>query len=219
MGNVVVLLLVSTLILYLACAAPAAAPAPSPTPTPTPAPTVRLTAKEAYDIALNHAAAKYGDVYLSSLSAGYATIYRGQPRYLAEGRSDEWRAVFTKYTGPQEYTMIFTTVENGEITWSSESDPSSLSYGTWEEHLPYNTIDVESWNIDSSEAVRIAEEAGGAEFTLLMLILSGTVENTRWRVIFGPSTMAKGEHPGLAVEINATSGEVIKTETKTFKIS
>jgi len=109
-------------------------------------------------------------------------------------------------------------VKNGKITRSLESDPLSFSYGTGEDRLPYETLDVEGWNIDSPEAVRIADEAGGAEFILVMLALSGTVEYPRWQVVFGPSTTEKGEHPGLAVEINATSGEVVKTETETFKI-
>ena len=211
-------------LLITGCIGPAetpTAPKPTPTPTPSPAPQVRLAAKEAYEIALNHATAKYGEIYLSSfegLRAGYATIYRGRPRYLAEGRSDEWKITFNKPTEPQEYISIYVTVKNGEVTRISESKPLSFSSGTWADQLPYLTIDVEKWNIDSPEAVKIAEEAGGAEFTLLMLSLISSREYPKWRGIFGPSTTEKGEHPGLAVEINATNGEVIKTETKTFKV-
>jgi len=71
---------------------------------PAPAPQVRPTAKEAYKMALNHATAKYEDIYLlylSGLRVSYVTIYSGQPSYLAEGRSDDWRIIFAKPTGPQ----------------------------------------------------------------------------------------------------------------------
>lgn len=190
---------------------------PTPMPTSTPVPQVRLTAKEAYSIALDHATAEYGDVYLSEERAGYATIIHGWPRNIGDGRSDEWSVSFDRRGEGNQWVGIHVKVENDEVTYSAEGEPYPL-YGTWEDHVLNNTVDVNRWNIDSPEAVKIAEEAGGAEFRLLMVCLMPHWQRPYWYIVFGPATMEKGERPGLAVEINATNGEVISTRAKTFEI-
>lgn len=197
-----IIIVIAIPLLITACVAPASAPQ------------VRPTAKEAYEMALNHATAKYEDVYLlylSGLRVSYVTIYSGQPSYLAEGRSDDWKITFAKPTGPQEYIKIFTTVKSGEITQTLESDPLSLSSLTWEEQLPYLTVDTQNWNIDSPEAVRIAMEVSGDGLSLLMLALINDVKYPKWRIVFAPPPGEKGGYSELKVEINATNGEVINS--------
>jgi hypothetical protein len=209
-------LVLLTLITAGACTQPEEAPTVPEETTPAPSPQVRITAKEAYDIALSHATIEYGDVYLSEIRAGYATIIYGRLRNLAGGLSEEWSVSFIRQGGEDQWIGILVTVENGEVTYSAEGEPYPLYGETWADYVRSWTVDLNKWNIDSPEAVEIAEEAGGAEFRLLMLNL--TPYGNCWHVVFGPATMEKGEHPGLAVQINAENGEVISTETRTFEI-
>ena len=200
----------------------ATAPEPTMPPSsesePTPPPQVRLTAKEAYDIALNHATAEFGEVYLSQIRAGYATIVHGWPRDIADGCSDEWSVSFRKQYGEDQWAGILLTVENGEVTYSAEGEPYPLRGSTWADYVLNFTVDVSKWNITSPEAVKIAEAAGGAEFRLLMLCLTAHWQDPKWYIVFGPVSTEKGEHPGFAVEVNAANGEVISTKPKTFQI-
>ena len=208
-------------LLMAACAAPVETPVSQETTPTKPAPAtstpVRLTAREAYEIALAHATAKYGDVYLSEIRAGYATIIRGRPRNVAGGRSEEWSVSFRKLGEENQWVGILVTVKNGDVTHSAEGKPYPLR-GTWADYVRNSTIDVNKWKISSPEAVRIAEEAGGAEFRLLMLVLAPHWQGPYWYLVFGPATTEKGKHPGLSLRINAADGEVISTRTKTFEI-
>jgi len=195
-------------------------PAPE-TSTSTPTPALKLmTAREAYDLAVEHAREEYGSVYLYQLTAGGGTVGLSTLKQKVgdDGRASSWDVNFMLFH-PDNGTrvLVLAVIENGEVTRVSTSKPLEM-YFDLDSYLRSDLIDMEKVKVSGAEAVRIADENGGGEFTRIMLRLVKTGGHPRWIVAFGPGTREKGEHPGIFIRIDAETGEVVGKKTKMYHI-
>jgi len=211
---------------------PTTVPKESPTPATSPATTTEeegtgeklLGAREAYDLAVERASASYGKVHLWQLTAGGGTVGLSTlyEKVDDEGRATKWEVEFFH---PEDGTIVqvYVVVENGGVESVSVSEPME-KYFEWNHYLKYDLVDIETVKITSADAVRIANENGGNEFTRIMLrLVKSQLPSTgevypEWIVAFGPGTREEGEHPGLIIRINAETGEVVDKETKMYHI-
>jgi len=177
-----------------------------------------LTAREAYDLAVERAREDYGNVYLKQLTAGGGTVGLStlKEKVGDDGRACKWDVVFV-HPDDQTYLQILAVVENNEVRWISAGKPLKI-YGEWDNFVRVWTLDVEKCKVTGAEAVRIADENGGDKFTRIMLRLVKEGGCPRWIVAFGPSTREKGKHPGLFIRINGETGEVTGKKTKMYHV-
>lgn len=180
-----------------------------------------LTAREAYDLAVERAREEYGSVYFYQLTAGGGTVGLTTLRQKVgdDGRAPSWDVDFKSFHPDNgTYLQVFVAVENGEVTRVSPGKPLEM-YFDLDRYLRTDVIDMEGVKVSGADAVRIADENGGSEFTRIMLrLVKSSAGYPYWIVAFGPGTLEKGEQLGLFVRINAETGEVVGKETKTYHI-
>jgi uncharacterized membrane protein YkoI len=188
---------------------------------PTPTAEKLLTARQAYDLAVERARGQYGSVYLDELNAGGGTIgiTTLNKKVDDDGRASSWDVYFMRFDpDAQSYILVFVVVENGEVARISDSKPLKM-YSDLDHYLKYESVDMERVKISGADAVRIADENGGDKFTRIMLKLTQSSGQPIWIVAFGPGSREKGEHPGLTIWIDAETGEVVSKETEMYHIS
>ena len=180
-----------------------------------------LTARGAYDLAVERAREDYGSVYFYQLTAGGGTVGLSTLKQKVgdDGRASDWKVDFKLFHPDNKtYIQVFVAVENGEVARVSTGKPLEM-YFDLDHYLKFDLIDMERWKISGADAVRIADENGGDEFTRIALrLVKSSAGYPRWIVAFGPSTREKGEQPGLVIRINAETGEVVGKETKMYHI-
>ena len=210
------------LLLMISCAgSPETPDVPAPASTPTPQP--ELTAKEACEMAYEHASAKYDEkLYLSEVVAGGTVIVFHKMRHGAVegGYEDTWDVRFDRRDSQSSRTRVQVLIREGEVARCSETGTYGVSGGGWERHTQTQVVDISQLNAlwDSPEAVNIAQERGDEGLGPMFVRLARSVACERklvYTVILGPVT-GEGE-AGLKVYIDATDGTVLKTEEATWK--
>ena len=198
---------------------PGAETAPAPTPTPQP----ELAAKEAGEMAYEHASAKYDEkLYLYEVTAGGTVVVTHKMGHGAVegGYDDTWDVVLHRRDSQSSYTQVLVLIRKGEVVHCGEAGTFGVSGGNWERHTQTQVVDISQLNalLDSPEAVNIAQERGDEGLGPMFVRLGRSVACERklvYIVILGPVTGRGGA--GLKVYIDATDGTVLKTEETTWK--
>ena len=201
----------------LPSASPGAETAPAPTPQP------ELAAKEACEMAYEHASAKYDEkLYLSEVIAGGTVIVTHKMGHGAVegGYDDTWDVVLHRRDSQSSYTQVLVLIRKGEVGHCNEAGTFGVYGGSWERHAQTQVVDISQLNavLDSPEAVNIAQEQGDEGLGPMFVRLGRSVACERklvYTVILGPVTGEGGA--GLEVYIDATDGTVLKTEEATWK--
>jgi len=188
------------------------------TPQATQEPTM-ISAFEAYDLAVAEATVKYGDVYLDEITAGGGTAGLSSlyEKVDDNGQAANWEVMF-KQPGNGTYLIIIVAIENGEVERTYAGDP--LENGSsWDYFLKYSLLDIERCQITGAEAVKIADENGGCDYTRIMLrLINGYLGCPHWIVAYGPGTREKGQHPGVTFHIDGETGEIVSKTTQTYNV-
>jgi len=201
----------------LPSASPGAETAPAPTPQP------ELAAKEACEMAYEHASAKYDEkLYLSEVIAGGTVIVTHKMGHGAVegGYDDTWDVVLHRRDSQSSYTQVLVIIRKGEVDYCDEAGTFGVYGGSWERHTQAKVVDISQLNalLDSPEAVNIAQERGDEGLGPMFVRLGRSVACERklvYIVILGPVTGRGGA--GLEVYIDATDGTVLRTEETTWK--
>ena len=186
------------------------APAPTPTPTPTAAPGL-ASAKEAYPLAFQAAGAWRPDAYLHWVDAGcnsgiismcWSSDYDNMAS--GDGRSEEW--TFWFYS-PATGESIPIDVAHGEV-----EEGSAMEWGL--PSLLPGPVPLEEV-IDSTEAVRIADDQGGSAYKAASpgnRLCGAEIDapGPEWQIDHCPPFSQGGT--GLVVWIDGGTGEVTKTQ-------
>ncbi|MBC8274287.1 MAG: hypothetical protein H8E40_04880 [Chloroflexi bacterium] len=217
---------IAVLLLVLSCAVPPETPdvpAPASIPTPTPTPQPELAAKEACEMAYEHASAKYDEkLYLSEVKAGGTVVVTHKMGHGAVegGYEDTWDVVLHRRDSQSSYTQVLVYIRKGEVDHCSEAGTFGVYGGSWERHTQTQAVDISQLNalLDSPEAVNIAQERGDEGLGPMFVRLGRSVTCERklvYSVILGPVTGEGGA--GLEVYIDATGGTVLKIKETTWK--
>ena len=192
-----------------------AAPVPTPAPTPTAVPGL-ASAKEAYPLAFQAAGAWRPDAYLHWADAGCGIgiiiSFCGSSDYdnmaSGDGRSEEWTFWFYSPATDESYPI---RVAHGEVkegsasNWGVPGVPSVLPHPVRLEEM-----------IDSTEAVRIADDQGGSAYKAaspgnwLCGAQIDAISGPQWQIDYCPPLSQGGT--GLVVWIDGGTGEVTKTQ-------
>jgi len=197
-----------------------------------------ITAKEAYDLALSAAREKMAEAYIAYVRAGTrvpsytfldpgASVSITTPQ-VPEGRSRQWDVLFCPVALPQDVVRLSRwetdMIDVNYLIVSINEGGVSAEYDVKGMHISY-PFDPELWQIDSPEAVKIAQEIADTEekqselrFILSEVILYDARGFTSpdgpvppplltWTVSFFPKSRPQKE--GLEVDIDATTGEVV----------
>jgi len=191
-------------------AATGAGVTPTPTATTTPAPGA-VSAKEAYPPALQVARASQPDAYLDDLHAGCSS---SRPICLewdwtamepGDGRSGQWEFEFYS---PAAHVLLDVYVVHGQAQ-ASNAPPMD-----WDLEPP-NPLPLEEM-IDSTEAVRIADTAGGNAYKtatpggqLCGAEVGDWGRGLEWHIDYCPPFEQGGA--GFTAWIDGRTGEVTKT--------
>ena len=218
---------IAVLLLVLSCAVPPETPdvpAPASIPTPTPTPQPELAAKEACEMAYEHASAKYDEkLYLSEVKAGGTVVVTHKMGHGAVegGYEDTWDVVLHRRDSQSSYTQVLVYIRKGEVDHCSEAGTFGVYGGSWERHTQTQAVDISQLNalLDSPEAVNIAQERGDEGLGPMFVRLGRSVVTLErklvYTVILGPVTGEGGA--GLKVYIDATGGTVLKIKETTWK--
>jgi len=192
-----------------------AAPVPTPAPTPTAVPGL-ASAKEAYPLAFQAAGAWRPDAYLHWADAGCGIgiiiSFCGSSDYdnmaSGDGRSEKWTFWFYSPATDESIPMHVAhgEVEDGSASnWGVPGVPSVLP-----DPVPLEEM------IDSTEAVRIADDQGGSAYKAaspgnwLCGAQIDAISGPQWQIDYCPPLSQGGT--GLVVWIDGGTGEVTKTQ-------
>jgi len=196
-----------------------AAPVPTPTATPTAAPGL-ASAKEAYPLAFQAAGAWRPDAYLDGADAGcligiilsWCSSSDYDNMASGDGRSQKWTFSFFS---PATDESILIHVAHGEVEEGSANKrgvPSDPPHPMLLEQV-----------IDSTEAVRIADDQGGSAYKAAspgnwlcgaqihaISVPEWQIDYSEWQIDYCPPLSQGGT--GLVVWIDGGTGEVTKTQ-------
>jgi hypothetical protein len=190
------------------------APAPTPTPAPTAAPGL-ASAKEAYPLAFQAAGAWRPDAYLDFAYAGCNTgivsmCWSSDYDNMAsgDGRSEEWTFWFYSPAAQESFVI---DVAHGQ---------TSAGYASQRSYAP-DPLPLEEM-IDSTEAVRIADDQGGSAYKAASpgnRLCGAQIDapGPEWQIDYCPPFSQGGT--GLVVWIDGGTGEVTKTQDSQWEKS
>lgn len=180
-----------------------------------------LSALEAYDLAVNELTPAYGDVYLYELWGGAsATFGTSLEEHIDDnGRASHWDLTFNQLLSDEEsYVFIGVWVDNGEVNvlGSGDSEPVPADLDS---RMEEDLVDIHRCSISGSEAVRIADEDGGRDYTRLrLMLLNDGTGCPEWIVVYGPALGETGEQPGVTFHISGETGEITYKRTDTYNV-
>jgi hypothetical protein len=202
---------------------PPSSPGSEAAPAPAVMPQARLAAKEAGEMAYEHASAQYDEkLYLCEVKAGGTVMVTHQKGHGAVegGCEDTWSVVLHRHDSESTYTQILVGIRENEVASCNEAGTFGVYGGSWERHTETKIFDISQLNtlVDSPRAVEIAQECGAEGLGPMFVRLGRTIayENKLvYIVILGPVSGEGGA--GLKVNIDATDGTVLGTEETTWK--
>lgn len=202
---------------------PLASPGTETAPAATIVPQAQVTAKEAGEMAYEHASAQYDEkLYLCEVKAGGTVVVTHQKGHGAVegGYEDTWSVVIHRYDSGSSYTQILVGIQENEVNYCNEAGTFGVYGGSWERHTEAEIFDISQLNtlLDSPQAVEIAQEHGAEGLGPMFVRLGRNIAyggKLAYTVILGPVSGEGGA--GLKVYIDATDGTVLGTEETTWK--
>jgi len=225
--TIAVVLATLMLLSVAACESQTELPSPSPgaetTPSSAVMPQAQLTAKEAAEMAYEHASAQYNEkLYLCEVKAGGTTFvtHRKGHGAVEGGYENTWSVMLHRRDPEDTYTQISVHIRENEVASCNEAGTFGAYGGSWEKHSEAKVFDISQLDtlVDSPQAVEVAQEQGAEGLGPMFVRLGRNVAYGRklaYMVILGPVSGEGGA--GLKVYIDATDATVVGTEETTWK--
>lgn len=186
----------------------------APTQKPSAAAARELTAKEAFNLAYEHASAEFDNLYLRTLGSGGTVVgFRTGQAPVEGGRSGNWLVTFERKKTENNYTLVTVNIRGGVIPHKcSESKELEITEADWGEHARKRLVDISKWEVDSPRAVELAKQGADEGLGTMSFAVDyyyNIADAPVYSVILGPLTGDGGA--GVTAYIDLTDGTVLKT--------